>query len=141
MTPEEMRSWRKRLGLTQEQAGEVLGVTSRAIAKWESKEAPIDKRTKLATQRYEQTYINRHGISGRPLLFTVHVDSDSSKQHEGETYLVIARQDFEADKFVYAKMGEPTNATLTAAAVAKVPLGASLGILGSVSELIDQKNP
>ena len=77
-----------------------------------------------------------HGISGRLLLFSVHVDSDSSNRHDGETYLVIAKRDFDADKLVYAEIGEPTNATLTAAAVAKVPLGAEPRILGTVSELV-----
>ncbi len=134
MTPEEMRAWRERLGLTQEAAGDVLGVTSRAVAKWEANQAPIDKRTELATQRYEQKHLTMHGINGLPLLYTVHVNASSENDHVGDTYLVIARQDHEANKLVYAELGKPAKVTLTASAVAKAPSEARPRILGTVAE-------
>src|SRR5229473_2441529 len=114
MTPQEMRAWRERLALTQEQAGKILGVTSRAVAKWEADQAPIDKRTELATQQYEQKHMTMHGINGLPLLYTVYINGNSANEQVGETYLVIARQDSEANKLVQAELGTPMNANLTA---------------------------
>jgi transcriptional regulator with XRE-family HTH domain len=135
MSGQALRAWRKRLGLTQAQAGEILGVTPRAVAKWEAGQAPIDKRTQLATQMYEQQYITRHGINGLPLLYAVYVAKNSKDEHVGDTYLVIARQDYEASKLVYGKLGEPESVTLTAVWAGKAPTGSTPRILGRVAEM------
>jgi len=135
MDQQALRAWRNRVGLTQARAGEILGVTARAIAKWEAGEAPIDKRTELATQMYEQQFVTRHGVNGLPLLYTVCVVNNSKDEHVGDTYLVIARQDHEASKLVYSELGEPESVTLTAVWAGKAPAGSSSRILGSVAEM------
>lgn len=48
MTPQQFRERRQELGYTQEQLAQELGVTVRAVAKWEAGNAPIDRRTQLA---------------------------------------------------------------------------------------------
>jgi DNA-binding XRE family transcriptional regulator len=131
----ELRAWRNRLRLTQARAGEILGVTPRAVAKWEAGQAPIDRRTELATQMYEQQYVTRHGINGLPLLYAVYVVNNSKDEHVGDTYLVIARQDHEASKLVYAELGEPGSVTLTAVWAGKAPDRSTPRILSSVAEL------
>jgi transcriptional regulator with XRE-family HTH domain len=135
MTERQMRKWRQRLGLTQERAGEILGVTARAVAKWEAGEAPIDKRTELATQMYEQKYVTKHGINGLPLLYAVYVANNSKDEHVGDTYLVIARQDYEASQLVHDELGKPASVTLTAVWAGKAPQGSTPRILGSVAEM------
>jgi transcriptional regulator with XRE-family HTH domain len=46
--PEDMKAWRLRLGLTQAQAGEALGVTLRAIQHYEGGTRPIPRVVELA---------------------------------------------------------------------------------------------
>lgn len=48
MTPQEFKDWREALGLTQQQAAELLGVTRRAVVKWEAGAAPISRAVFLA---------------------------------------------------------------------------------------------
>lgn len=131
----QLRGWRTRLGLTQERAGEILGVTARAVAKWEAGDAPIDKRTELATQMYEQQYVTRHGVNGRPLLYAVYVVENSEDKHVGDTYLVIARQDHEASKLVHDELGNPASLTVTAVWAGKAPQDSGPRVLGSVAEM------
>ena len=40
MTPQAFRDWRKQHSLTQDAAADILGVTTRAVAKWEAGGAP-----------------------------------------------------------------------------------------------------
>lgn len=46
--PEDMRAWRRRLGLTQTKAGEALGLTLRAIQHCEAATRPIPRAIELA---------------------------------------------------------------------------------------------
>ena len=135
MDGQTLRAWRQRIGLTQVRVGEVLGVTARAVAKWEAGQAPIDKRTELATKLYEQQFITLHGINGLPLLFAVRVESNSRDEHVGDTYFVIARQDHEAGKLVYDELGAPESVTLTAVWAGKAPEGSVPRILGSAEQM------
>lgn len=50
MDRQEIRARRRRLGLTQAQLGQVLGVTSRAVGKWEAGDAPIAPSIDFATR-------------------------------------------------------------------------------------------
>ena len=50
MTKEELRQARERLGLTQAQLAQQLGVTLNAVQKWEMGERPIRKVVALAVQ-------------------------------------------------------------------------------------------
>ena len=50
MDRQELRERRKRLGLTQEQFGRLLGVTARAVGKWEAGEVPISPAIDFATR-------------------------------------------------------------------------------------------
>jgi DNA-binding transcriptional regulator YiaG len=50
MDRQEIRDRRRRLGLTQEQFGRVLGVTARAVGKWEAGDAPISPAIDFATR-------------------------------------------------------------------------------------------
>lgn len=50
MTPTQLKSARKRLGLSQPALAKLLGVTRDSIAKWESGRVPIDTRTALAVE-------------------------------------------------------------------------------------------
>jgi len=135
MDGQALRAWRQRIGLTQARVGEILGVTTRAVAKWEAGQAPIDNRTELATQMYEQQFITWHGINGLPLLFAVRVASNSRDEHVGDTYFVIARQDHEASELVYDELGAPESVTLTAMWAGKAPAGSVPRILGSAEQM------
>lgn len=53
MTPEEFKAWRKRLGLTQGQAAEALGLSLRAIQYYERGEREITKTVALACAAVE----------------------------------------------------------------------------------------
>ncbi len=48
MDRQELRERRRRLGLTQAQLAEALGVTTRAVGKWEAGDAPIAPSIELA---------------------------------------------------------------------------------------------
>lgn len=48
MTPHRLRAWREKLGITQQQAADMLGVTRRTVVKWESGEAPISPTIQMA---------------------------------------------------------------------------------------------
>lgn len=50
MDRQELRRRRKRLGLTQRELGFRLGVTQRAVGKWEAGDAPIAPAIDLATR-------------------------------------------------------------------------------------------
>ena len=50
MDRQELRERRRRLGLTQAQLAEALGVSARAIGKWEAGDAPITFSIDLATR-------------------------------------------------------------------------------------------
>jgi DNA-binding transcriptional regulator YiaG len=53
MTPDELKAWRKRLGLTQKKAAEALGVNLATLAKWETGRLPISKVVALACRAVE----------------------------------------------------------------------------------------
>lgn len=48
MTAEELRDRRLRLGVTQQQLANALGVTRRTVNKWENGDAPVRESTALA---------------------------------------------------------------------------------------------
>lgn len=48
MTPEELKRWRKRLGLSQQKAADLLGCSKRAIQNWEASKTGIPKSIALA---------------------------------------------------------------------------------------------
>lgn len=48
MTPLEFKRWREHLGLSQQQAGESLGATKRAVQLWEAGDRPISRTVALA---------------------------------------------------------------------------------------------
>lgn len=50
MDRQELRERRRRLGLTQAQLADALGVSARAIGKWEAGDAPITLSIDLATR-------------------------------------------------------------------------------------------
>jgi transcriptional regulator with XRE-family HTH domain len=56
--PEDIRAWRQRLGLTQTQAGDELGVTLRAIQHYEGGTRPIPRVVELAC------WVLEHGPPG-----------------------------------------------------------------------------
>lgn len=53
MTPTEFKSWRKRCGLTQAQAGNALGYTQQHICAIERGRFPVTRAIALATVGYE----------------------------------------------------------------------------------------
>ena len=54
MTPQAFRNWRSRLGISQREAGELLGRTERMIRYYESSEKVIPKGVALACWAIEQ---------------------------------------------------------------------------------------
>jgi transcriptional regulator with XRE-family HTH domain len=50
----EFRAWRQRLGLTQTQLADRLGVTQRTIASWETADITISRQTEMAMWAIEQ---------------------------------------------------------------------------------------
>jgi len=54
MTPDEIRAWRRRLGLNQRQAAEALDVTDRAIRQWERGDTVPSKPTVRLMQAVER---------------------------------------------------------------------------------------
>lgn len=48
MTPDDLKAWRKRLTLTQEEAGEAIGMTKSAVQKMEAGAVAIPYRTELS---------------------------------------------------------------------------------------------
>ena len=57
MTIYEFTEWRFRLGLSQERAAELLGVSKDTVLGWELGKHPITKQTRLATLACELAYI------------------------------------------------------------------------------------
>ena len=57
MTIYELTEWRYRLGLSQERAAKLLGVSKDAVLDWELGKCPITKQTRLATLACELAYI------------------------------------------------------------------------------------
>ena len=53
MTPDQLKSWRLRLGLTQEQAAEALGVTRSGVQHWEYGRREIPRYIELACKAVE----------------------------------------------------------------------------------------
>lgn len=49
--PEQLRMWRKSRGLTQTQAGEVLGVSVNTIVYWEGGKAPSERFRKIIAEK------------------------------------------------------------------------------------------
>ena len=54
MTPDELKEVRSRLGLTQTQLANELGVTLNAVQRWEAGERPIRRVTELALETLER---------------------------------------------------------------------------------------
>ena len=54
MTGEEFKAWRKRLGMTQARAAEVLGITLRGIQKREAGQSPINREADMACRYLEE---------------------------------------------------------------------------------------
>ena len=50
MTGRELQRWRKRRGITQRQAAELMGVTTTTWSRWESDTSLISKRVQLALE-------------------------------------------------------------------------------------------
>lgn len=50
MTAQQMKAARSKLDMTQEQFAQALGVDRTSVARWETGEAPIDQRTKMAVE-------------------------------------------------------------------------------------------
>jgi DNA-binding XRE family transcriptional regulator len=53
MTHEEIKLWRKRLGMTQQQAGDAIGVTKRSIQLFEAGDQPVSRTIALACAAVE----------------------------------------------------------------------------------------
>lgn len=53
MTPQDFKGWRERLGLSQQEAGEALGTTKRAVQMWEAGDRPISRTVALACAAVE----------------------------------------------------------------------------------------
>lgn len=53
-TAQDLRAWRERLGITQQQAADALGITRRGYVKREAGEAPIDREATLACLYLEE---------------------------------------------------------------------------------------
>jgi transcriptional regulator with XRE-family HTH domain len=68
--PERMQAWRDRLGLTQTQAGEALGLSLRAIQHYEGGSRPIPRVVELACwaieHRGDRKSPKRRKIPSRP---------------------------------------------------------------------------
>jgi DNA-binding transcriptional regulator YiaG len=54
MTADEIKSWRKRLRLTQTAAASALGITLRGLQRREAGEVPIDREAELACLYLEE---------------------------------------------------------------------------------------
>lgn len=135
MTPDELREWRQALKLTQGEAANIFGVTTRGYAKWEAGEAPIDERTDLAAKQYLRIHRSRHGFNGRPLLYVVRTRNNADLPDE--VYLVIARDEFEAGRLVMHDLKPaPESVNVDAEAVADAPPDAKPRVLGTLSQLI-----
>ena len=139
MTPQEMRDWRVAAELTQEEAGAVLGVSGRAVAKWEAGEAPIDERTRLATMMHLRIRRSVHGNHGKPLLYLAHVYELWTDDTARERYLVIARNADEVARLVSQQVAGPAWQRITAEAVSDAPSGSELRVLTSVTDLARKK--
>ncbi len=48
MTPDEFKAWRKALSLTQQQAGEAIGITKRSVQLYEAGDQPVTRTVALA---------------------------------------------------------------------------------------------
>jgi transcriptional regulator with XRE-family HTH domain len=55
MNGQDFRAWRQRLGLTQAQVKDRLGVSQRAVAAWESGATPIGRQTEMAIWAIERS--------------------------------------------------------------------------------------
>lgn len=51
MQPDQLREYRKALGFTQEELGDAIGMTRKAIVEMEAGRAPIERRTAIAFNR------------------------------------------------------------------------------------------
>ena len=58
LTPEELRNWRLKHGLTQQQLAELLGVRHSTISRWETGKHPIPKYMGLLLQCIEEKILN-----------------------------------------------------------------------------------
>ena len=57
-TPTKMKQWRKRLGITQVAAAELLGVGERAVQRYEAEDRPISKTIALLAAYVERDFKN-----------------------------------------------------------------------------------
>ena len=57
-TPTKMKQWRKRLGITQVKAAELLGVSERAVQHYEAEDRPISKTIALLAAYVERDLKN-----------------------------------------------------------------------------------
>jgi len=57
-TPTKMKQWRKRLGITQVKAAELLGVSERAVSRYENDERSISKTIALLAAYVERDLRN-----------------------------------------------------------------------------------
>lgn len=57
--PDELRRRRQRMGLSQQQLSQELGVAVTTVARWERGEAGIPKHLRLAIERLEQLHKRR----------------------------------------------------------------------------------
>jgi predicted transcriptional regulator len=53
VTPQEFRDWRRRLGITQQQAADLLGYTKRGVAKIEGGDKDVARVVELACEALE----------------------------------------------------------------------------------------
>jgi hypothetical protein len=54
MTPDDFRTWRRRLKLTQKQAPEALGMTTRQVERYLARTTPIPRTTELTCLAIQQ---------------------------------------------------------------------------------------
>ena len=70
MRGEELLEWRKRLGLTQAEAGQKFGVTRATIQNWESESTPIPGMIETGCQIWEKEFKKRPDFGPVTLIYS-----------------------------------------------------------------------
>lgn len=138
MTPQDFRNWRKFLDLTQGEAADVLGVTRRAVAKWEAGDAPIDKRTELAVRAYRDEHVMRHGVKGHTLLFVVSFFADS-KHEPVDVCVVMATNRDSAIEMAVSVVGNENWESMQVRLATPAPFLELPHVVGRLSEFLRKR--